>query len=180
MQQNLKKKFSYLNRGKDEKKQALYYSIINLPYADYPDDFEDSFREIKKSRSINIELKNYLDEKAKDKELWVKAFMKKKFCCGMCTTSRIEAKHSVLKKFLNSGKRLTEVFKVIKELEEREIASYKNELDKSNKNARKKEETSDLIKHFRSIYGEYVIERLKDQLINSTNYKISELARNKW
>jgi len=106
--------------------------------------------------------------------------MKKKFCCGMCTTSRIEAKHSVLKKFLNSGKRLTEVFKVIKELEEREIASYKNELDKSNKNARKKEETSDLIKHFRSIYGEYVIERLKDQLINSTNYKISELARNKW
>ena len=64
---------------------------------------------------------------------------------------------------------LRKISTVLTTLEERETVSYKNELDKSNKNARKKEETSDLIKHFRSIYGEYVIERLKDKLINSTN-----------
>lgn len=151
-----------------------------MPYSNYKEEFEESLKEIKKSRSINNELKKYLDEKIKEKEFWVKAFMKKKFCYGMCTTSRIEAKHSVFKKFLNSGKRLTEVFQIIKELEEREITSHKNEIEKSNRLARKKEENSDLIKHFKDEFGEYVIERLKDNLINSTNYKVSEVADNKW
>ena len=119
MQQN--KKFCYLNRGRDATKKALYSSIINLPYSNHPDEFDEKFGNIKKSRSINSELKKYLDDKSKEKELWVKGFMKIKSCCGMCTTSCIEAKHRVLKQFLNSGKRITEIFKVIKELEQREI-----------------------------------------------------------
>jgi len=80
--------------------------------------------------------------------------MKKKLCYGMCTTSRTEAKHSVFKKVLNPGKRLTEVFQIIKELEEREITSHKNEIEKSNRHTRKKEENSDLIKLFQDEFGE--------------------------
>ena len=125
-------------------------------------------------------MKKYLDDKFKEKELWVKGFMKINFCCGICTTSRIEAKHRVLRQFLNSGKRLTEVFNVIKELEQREISNLTNEIEKSNKQARKKEEKSDLIKYFKDEYGDYVIERLKDNLIQSTNYKILEIEENKW
>jgi len=106
--------------------------------------------------------------------------MKTGFCFGMCTISRLEAKHKVLKQFLNSGKRLTEIFLVIKELEQREIAKYLNEIEKGNSQARKKEEKSDLIKYFKDIYGDYVLERLKDNLIDSTNYKVSNARNNKW
>jgi len=35
LQQNLKKRFAYLNRGNDLDKKALYKSIINLPYQNY-------------------------------------------------------------------------------------------------------------------------------------------------
>jgi len=93
LQQNLKKRFVYLNRGNDLDKKALYRSIINLPYQNYQKEFEDSYEEISISNHINKELKTYLKNKCSDKKLWVKAFMKGKFCAGMCTTSRIESKH---------------------------------------------------------------------------------------
>jgi len=180
VQQNFKKKFCYLNRGKEKSKKDLYQSIINLPYSNYREDFVKNFSAIKKSRSISSELKKYLEDKYAEKEVWVRGYMKVNFCCGMCTTSRIEAKHRVLKQFLNSGKRLTEFFNVIKDLEQREILNFENEIEKSNKFNRKKEEKSDLIKYFKNDYGDYVIERLKDNLIQSTNYKITEIEENKW
>jgi len=174
------KKFSYLNRGRDKKKKLLYNSIINLPYTNYPAEFDKKYADIIKSNSISSELKKYLEDKAKEKNFWVKGFMKVLFCCGMCTTSRIEAKHRVLKLFLNSGKRLTEVFIAIEEIERKEIINYLNEIDKTNKRARKKEEKSDFINYFKDKYGEYIIERLKDNLIDSTNYKISKVRSYKW
>ena len=63
----------------------------------------------------------------------------------MCTTSRIEAKHKILKKYLNSSKRLGEVFQILKEVEQREITLLKNEIGKGKKLERKKYDQSDMI-----------------------------------
>ena len=82
---------------------------------------------------LNNDLKKYLKEKAKEKESWVKGFMKKKFCCGMCNSSRIESKHRILKQYLNSGKRLSELFQVVKELEKMEISRMENEIERFRK-----------------------------------------------
>lgn len=151
----------------------MYNQIINLPYHEYIHEFEDELKEIKKSKLLTADLKSYLDRKLKEKKLWAKCFMKSMFCCGMCTTSRIEAKHKILKKYLNSGKRLSEIFQVLKEAENREIALLKNEVVKDQKVKRKKHDQSDMIRFFKDTYGDYILERLKDNLIQSVNYKIT-------
>lgn len=46
VQQNLKKKFCFLNRGNDPKKKTLYREIINLPFSNYPEVFEGSISSI--------------------------------------------------------------------------------------------------------------------------------------
>ena len=180
VQQNLKKKFCYLNRAKNKASKDLYVQIINLPYSNYPQEFEEDISEIYQSKLISSELKKYLKDKAKEKQFWVKGFMKIKFCCGMCSTSRIESKHRTLKKFLNSGMRLIELFKIVKELEKKEVSRMENEIEKSGKIERKKKDKSDLILNFKDDYSEYIIERLKDNLIESTNYKIVQAASNSW
>jgi len=106
--------------------------------------------------------------------------MKTRFCYGICTTSRIEAKHRIFKQYLNFGRKLTELFLVVKELEEKEISSLNDEIEKSKRLARKQQEKSDLIKHFKKNYNEYIITRLKDNLIESTNYKIIRENEKLW
>lgn len=76
-------------------------------------------------------------------------------------------------KYLNSGKRLSEIFQVLKEAENREIALLKNEVVKDQKVKRKKHDQSDMIRFFKDTYGDYILERLKDNLIQSVNYKIT-------
>jgi len=159
---------------------ALYNQIINLSYSNYPNDFENSFTNIMKSKHITKELKKYLDDKAKRKEYWVKGYLKDYFCCGLCTTSRLESKHSVLKQYLNSGKRLTELFQVMQQLEEKEVNKMKNEIQSKQKRKRTKIGNSDLVIYFKDKYSEYVIERIKDNSIDSINYKVTEVDQNQW
>jgi len=106
--------------------------------------------------------------------------MKENFCGGICTTSRLESKHRILKKYLNSSKRLTELFNVFRELESKEISSFKNEIEKMKKAARNKLAKSNFIKHFQSTYTKYIIMRLEDNLVESTNYKIEKIRKGLW
>jgi len=159
----------------------LYRKIINLPYSNYPEEFEEDFSDICKSDLLQTELIKYLEDKVEEKEFWVKGYMKNQFCCGMCSSSsRIESKHRVLKLYLNSGKRLTELFQIVKQLEKKEVAKMANEIEKSRKNERKKQEKMDIIKYFKEIYSEYVLEVLKDNLMESTNYSITPITSNTW
>lgn len=166
------KKFGYLNKSKEEEGRELYHKIMNLPFSNYPDHFEEDFSDIISSTLISPDLKKYLNDKAQEKEFWVKGFMKSKFCCGMCSSSRIESKHRVLKQFLNSGMRLSELFTVVKKLEKIEITQFEKEIQESQKNERKKKEKIDMIIYFKDVYSDYVIERLKDNTIDSINYKV--------
>lgn len=98
----------------------------------------------------------------------------------MCSSSRIESKHRVLKQYLNSSKRLTELFQVLKNLEAVEISRMENEIEKSRKNERKKKEKMDIIVSLKEIYSDYVLERVKDNLLDSINYKIDKQEKNLW
>lgn len=169
-----------MNRGKDQSKMDLYNQIINLSYSNYPEEFENSMLTIMKSKLITKELKKYLNDKAKEKEVWVKGYLKAYFCCGLCTTSRIESKHSVLKQYLNSGRRLSELFQVMKQLEDKEVNKLKNEIESKHKKERTKIGNSDLIIYFKGKYTEYALERLKDNSIESINYKVMEMDQNQW
>ena len=124
VQQNLKKKFAFLNRGKEAEKKILYSNIINLPYENYQKDFIDSYNQISASNHLSKDLKVYLKNRFEQRKLWVRAYMKERFCAGICTTSRIESKHKIFKKYLNSSNRLVELFKVFRELEQLEINGF--------------------------------------------------------
>jgi len=66
---------------------------------------------------LSQESVSYLEKKNEKSHLWVKAYMKVSFTGGTCTTSRIEAKHRIFKKFLNSGSSLQKIFETFAKLE---------------------------------------------------------------
>ena len=133
IQQGFKKKICFLNKGNVSDKKELYQRIIQLPFSEYEEDFDENFKEIIESEQKKIEHKSYLQKKAKEKKNWAKCFMKNYFCCGMCTSSRIESKHRLYKRFLKSSTHLIEFFKVLRELEEIEIFQFKDEVTKLKK-----------------------------------------------
>jgi len=55
-----------------------------------------------------------------------------------------------------------------------------NEIEKFHKKERKKQEKNDIIIHFKYIYTDYVIARLKDNLNDSTSYKIIQNSGSDW
>lgn len=180
VQQVLKKRFAFLNRGNNENNKKIYRTIIQLPFSDYPIDFKTDLNFILKQKSITIEHKKFFRTKAENKEKWVKGFMKSDFCCGMCTSSRIESKHRVFKKFLRSSTPLTKFFEVCKEIEEKEIYTFQDEIQKCKVRTNNKLEKSKLIKFFNNEFSEYSIAKLKDQLIESTNYKLAKSLKESW
>ena len=98
----------------------------------------------------------------------------------MCTSSRVEAKHRLFKKFFNSSTQLTEFFQVIKDLEQKEIWSFKDEIKRFSKKENKKLDKTSLIKYFIDQYSQYAISKLKDEIIESINYKIQKKDKSKW
>ena len=178
--QNLKKKFAFLNRGKNPQKQKLYNKIISLPYAEYVSDFEENYDSLIESDVLGEKNLEYLKQRWKDRHLWVKAYMKSYFCCGMCTTSRIEAKHRVLKNYLNSSKSLVTLFQVFKELESTEIKNFKDEIRKISKRTEKKYQSSNIMKYFNFV-SEYGLNKIQQELIESINYKVKKAnTENSW
>jgi len=98
----------------------------------------------------------------------------------MCTSSRIESKHRLYKRFLKSSTHLIEFFKVLRELEEIEIFQFKDEVTKLNKRENKKLNKTSLIKFYQNEYSQYALVKLKDELLESINYKLRKKQGQKW
>jgi len=179
VKQHLNKKFSFLNRGNDKTKKKLYKEIVELPLSENADDFDESFRYIMESDILSDEQIEYLKNKTKTKKFWVKAFMKTNLCCGTCTTSRIESKHRLLKRYLNAATQLPSLFQVWKQLEDNEITKYKDEIESFKKKEEEKLLKCELIQYFHN-YSDYALNKLKEQLIQSTNYKLNKKTKGAW
>lgn len=176
----MKKKFAFLNRGSNIDKKKLYQKIVQLPYSEYKQDFNDSFDKIIKNDLLNEDQIQYLNSKYEERSKWVKAYMKEFFCAGSCTTSRIEAKHRTYKRFLNSSTRLTELFVVFKDLEDQEIKKFKDEIKQISKKDEKNLNQCEAIKFFGQEYSNYALQKIKEELIESTNYSIKKRSNNTW
>ena len=90
------------------------------------------------------------------------------------------AKHRIYKLFLNCTSRLCEVFKTFKELEEREISCYKEEIKTFSMMQNKKLNEHELISESSKIYGKYAIEKLKQVFLKSTNYDVEVKGPTLW
>ena len=180
VQRNLKKKFSSLNRASNKDQKQIYQRIIMLPLTNDEEDFEKKFKIIIKSSLLTKDEKAYLKNRYNSRGKWVKAFMKEVFCCGMCTSSRIEAKHRVFKQFLNSSSRLSELYLTFKKLEDKEVTSFKDEIQKLKKKSIEALSNNDIISDLKDNYSEYINLKLQKDLIDSTNYKIQKVCKNTW
>ena len=121
---NLKKHFAYLNRLKSQNAKKIYQSIISLPYNEYIGGYEDEYKGIVRSKDLSPDSIAYLQKRNEYCDLLVKAFMKNPFTGSTYTTSRIESKHRIFKKILNSGSSLIKVFQTFAYLEQIEIENF--------------------------------------------------------
>lgn len=177
--QNIKKRTVYLNRGKEKEKQKLYKILKNLPLSEYEEHYLEDYNDLLKSKYINQDLKDYLRNRHETRERWVKCYFKDRFSCGTCTTSRIESKHRIYKKFLNSNSRLSEVFQTFKKLEEKSILQYKDEIKQLTLAESTKLSEYSLVKEVKKQYGKYVVDKVKETILESLNYSVQKM-NNKW
>lgn len=72
------------------------------------------------------------------------------------------------------------MFQVFQDLEEKEIYTFKDETQKFTKKVNKRLDKSNLITYFGKDYSEYALNKMKEQLIESTNYKLGKKERGNW
>jgi len=131
VQRNFVSKFSSLNK----KDPDTYDKILNLPFITCQEKFKKKLSEILDSKEITETEKNYLEEKLKMKERWAKSFVKSRFCGGVCTTSRIEGLHGVLRRYLNSNSSLQKVFNCFRQIEAIQVQKHEQEYKRHSKQA---------------------------------------------
>lgn len=127
---------------------------------------------------MNQSLKDYLKNKHMERKTWAKCYIKNKFTCGMVTSSRIESKHNVYKKYLNGNSRLSELYLTFQNLENIEIKNYSNEINKFTIKQNQELEKYKLISESKLLYGPYIIERLKISIIKALKYSIKSNNQN--
>lgn len=148
--------------------------IINLPYNKYEDQYLKNYKIISKSKHLTREDQDYLEDRHDNRFSWVKCYVKKLFTCGMVSSSRIESKHRVYKRFLDSNTRLSELFSIFKELEEEEINNFKDEFEKSRNLSKENDEAMNknpLIQKCSNLYSNYIVSKVKMNVILVHNYK---------
>lgn len=179
---NLKKRFLHLNRSKVATKKTLYNLVTNLPYCKYEEHYIKNYNIILNSKDITNEDKEYLEGKNEEKIAWSKCYVKKSFTCGMISSSRIECKHKVYKRFLDSDTRLSKLFLVFQTLEEEEINNFNDEFERTesfNKDQDSALNQDNLIKQCLGVYCNYVVAKLKMNVVFSNNYHVTR-KRNAW
>ena len=106
---------------------------------------------------------------------------KKIVLCGIVNSSRIESKHRVYKRLLDSNTRLSELFSIFKELEEEEINNFKDVFEKTRNLSKENDEAMNknpLIEMCNNLYSNYIVSKVKMNVILVHNYKASK--KNYW
>lgn len=176
VQKNFISHFSNLSRTEPE----LYHQALSLPFVACKDKFEkivSAFLKSKKVTKINV---NYLKKKLEKKKQWAKSYIKDIFAGGVSTTSRVEGLHSVLKKYLTSDSRLTDVFLSFRSLEKTQISKFSEEYQKKNTNMNEVGINSFI--EVRENHSEYIFKKISASYFQGLNYVREDVigAENKW
>jgi len=173
IQRNLISKLSALAK-KDKK---LYDKIINLPFVTCTNKFEEIIGEVKKSKTLSRIEFDYIQEKLKTKSKWAKSITKSQFCGGVCTTSRIEGLHGVLKRHLNANSSINKVFNCFRQLEIAQSQKHDQEFLRHQKQEQKFQ--SNPLKEIEKKYPEYIYKKIAPKFSKSLNYILGQNGRSK-
>lgn len=164
IQRNLIKKLSHLSKAD----KALYNKVISLPFISRKSKFEDLVKEIKKSKLITSNEKEYLEGLLIRKEKWAKSVLKDSFGGGVNTTSRVEGLHGILRKYLTSKSSLQNVFYAFREIEDIQIDKFENEYISIKDRA--KAQNIKFIQELKAKYPEYVVCKIIGKYFKALNY----------
>ena len=117
-----------------------------MPFSESEEEYFETYELLIENDNISSDLKTYLKKRHLTRQKWVKAYMKTNFCCGTCTTSRIEAKHRIYKAYLNGNSRLCEIFLTFQKLEKQEVTKFEDEIIRLSKPTKTQLNKNDFIK----------------------------------
>ena len=137
--------------------------------------------ELKKDGVLTEEQLNYLEKKLKTKKTWAKCLIKKDFVVGICTTSRVEALHSVLLDYLTSNSRLTQVLDAFRKIENTQIDKFRKKFELGKEKDSKKFDDGYLLKELRKKITPYALKKVEERINFAITYQIEEGKQsNKW
>jgi len=175
IQRNLISKLS----GLSKKNKEIYDMILNLPFITCQDKFNEVLKEVDSSEEITKVEKDYLKTKLESKVRLAKCFTKVTFCGGVCTTSRIQGLHGVLKKYLNSNSSLLKIFNCFRQIENIQLTKFEKEYNRKNK---KFTELDSLpLQEIKSKFSDYVYKKLAPKFSRALNYVLeNHNKKNVW
>ena len=97
---------------------------------------------------------------------------------GVCTTSRIEGLHAVIKKYLTSSCSLQKVFLCFRTLEQIEIDKFAEEYQRHQNKPSSNYEIQ-FLKEFEKVCSDYALRRIKPKFFKSLNYERKEIINKK-
>jgi len=112
---NLRRKFGFLK----EEFEDLKKKIFGLPSLYSKKQFQDHINEIMtflKDQALEKSEK-YLENLMQNKSQWARSCYNNSFDANICTTSRVESWNAVLKKYLNSHSKISDIIAFIEETE---------------------------------------------------------------
>ena len=164
IQRNFISKFS----GMSKRNKKIYDMVLNLPFISCEKKFEEILEEIFASEDLTETEINYLNVKLQAKERWAKCRTKLSFCGGVCTTSRIEGLHAILKRHLNSNSSLQKLFNCFRQIEETQLEKFTEEY---NRHAKKSAEIDAVpLKEIKKKFSEYIYKKLAPKFSKALNY----------
>ena len=126
VQKNIMAKLS----GFKKKDEGLYKKALSLPFIANADKFEETLKEIYKSKHLSKDQIDYIKKKVLKKNLWAKCCLKTSFAGGVSTTSRIEGLHAIQKKYLIANSSLQKVFKSFRFIENSQELKFYDEFSR--------------------------------------------------
>lgn len=161
--------------GLAKKDKDLYDLLLSLPFVTCQEKFESIIEKANSSNTITQGELDYLEEKLKTKRKWSKSYTKHIFTGGICTTSRVEGLHGILRNALNSSSALTTVFSCFKMIEETELTKFKEEF---NRHSRLQIQTnSNPVLKMKEQFSDYVYRKMIDKFNKSLAYRCEPLKK---
>ena len=161
-----------------KKDEGLYKKALSLPFIANADKFEETLKEIYKSKHLSKDQIDYIKKKVLKKNLWAKCCLKTSFAGGVSTTSRIEGLHAIQKKYLIANSSLQKVFKSFRFIENSQELKFYEEF--SRHKICNQTENINALEELKKKISEYVYKKITSKYFKGINYNKELIRENTW
>ena len=173
IQKNISSKLSAFGKKDKEK----YQEVLNLPFITCRKKFDETLKNIFDSENLTETEKDYLNAKLEGKDRWAKSYIKSEFCGGICTTSRVEGLHAVLKKYLNSNSSLIKVFQSFRLLESLQLEKFQEEFQRHSK--KQFEIKTNPLEEIKNQFSDYIFRKISPKFAKALSYILEPIGKSK-